>query len=335
MTANLRPMNLGEILDRTIQVYRARFAAFAGLAALPALAMMGLQIANLAWWRLTPELYGRRIFLGYTPQGLVYAIAVYQVSLLLGLLAWPAFSYIASRVCFGEQPTLLSALFWCFARWRSWLWLAVASWGAVLVLPEVVVTGLLIGVVFLLLQVFKVGDSAMTPLGPQMLLAAVAMGWVTFLWLSAALLLAIPAWTLEGLPAIRSLRRSWKLSRGGRMRFIFARFMFAAVAWVLNVSLIWILYLLVFVVLGHLSGWWRFSRVLFYQGGGLLAAAVVSALVGPLFPIATTLFYYDQRIRHEGYDIERMIEAAGLNGPEALPGEHGSFAPSGAEEGLA
>jgi len=75
--------------------------------------------------------------------------------------------------------------------------------------------------------------------------------------------------------------------------------------------------------------------VLFYQGGGLLAAAVVSALVGPLFPIATTLFYYDQRMRHEGYDIERMMEAAGLNGPEALPGEHGSFAPSGAEEGLA
>jgi len=40
-------------------------------------------------------------------------------------------------------------------------------------------------------------------------------------------------------------------------------------------------------------------------------------------------------MRHEGYDIERMMEAAGLNGPEALPGEHGSFAPSGAEEGLA
>lgn len=33
----------------------------------------------------------------------------------------------------------------------------------------------------------------------------------------------------------------------------------------------------------------------------------------PIFPIALTLIYYDQRIRKEGYDIERMMEAAGLN----------------------
>ncbi len=34
---------------------------------------------------------------------------------------------------------------------------------------------------------------------------------------------------------------------------------------------------------------------------------------GPLYPIAVTLFYYDQRIRREEYDIERMMETAGLN----------------------
>jgi hypothetical protein len=32
-------------------------------------------------------------------------------------------------------------------------------------------------------------------------------------------------------------------------------------------------------------------------------------------PIALTLFYYDQRIRLEGYDIERMMDAAGLIAP--------------------
>jgi hypothetical protein len=34
----------------------------------------------------------------------------------------------------------------------------------------------------------------------------------------------------------------------------------------------------------------------------------------PLRPMIT-LFYYDQRIRHEGYDIEWMMNAAGLNPP--------------------
>jgi hypothetical protein len=33
----------------------------------------------------------------------------------------------------------------------------------------------------------------------------------------------------------------------------------------------------------------------------------------PVFPIALTLFYYDQRIRQEAFDIERMMEAAGMN----------------------
>jgi hypothetical protein len=36
-------------------------------------------------------------------------------------------------------------------------------------------------------------------------------------------------------------------------------------------------------------------------------------LVGPVFPIVLTLFYYDQRIRKEGYDIERIMDAAGLS----------------------
>jgi hypothetical protein len=41
--------------------------------------------------------------------------------------------------------------------------------------------------------------------------------------------------------------------------------------------------------------------------------AVIFALLGPIYPIALTLFYYDQRIRHEGFDIEQMMTAAGLN----------------------
>jgi hypothetical protein len=62
---------------------------------------------------------------------------------------------------------------------------------------------------------------------------------------------------------------------------------------------------------------------------GFLAAFVVSVIIGPIFPIALTLFYYDQRIRHEGYDIERMMDAAGLNAPATPPS--GEAAPGAAE----
>ena len=57
------------------------------------------------------------------------------------------------------------------------------------------------------------------------------------------------------------------------------------------------------------------------------------ALAGPLYPIAVTLFYYDQRIRHEGYDIERMMETAGLNTAATLVAEAEPVAEAGVGEG--
>jgi hypothetical protein len=327
-------MNLGEILDRAVQTYRRRFLLFATLSAFPALAMMGLQVANDFWWKITPAKYGRRIFLGLTPQGLVYTVALYQVALLLRLLAWPAFAYLTSRLYFEEQPTLASAFFWCVARWRSWLWMSVASWGIVLVLPEVATAAPVIGIVYLLEEVIKLDDSVMTQLGPQMFLAAIALGWVAFLWLSAAFSLAIPSWTLDNLPVGKSLRRSWTLSRGSRWRIIFARFMPACVGWLLNFSLSFVLFLLVAFVMKGINAW-SYSYRNIYEGIVLLSAAAASTLTGPIFPIALTLFYYDQRIRHEGYDVERMMEAAGLNAPVTSPSGDGPIAPARAEEGQA
>ncbi len=52
----------------------------------------------------------------------------------------------------------------------------------------------------------------------------------------------------------------------------------------------------------------------------LAISGMFSALIAPIFPIAAALFYYDQRIRQEGFDIEMMMDAAGMNAaPEADP----------------
>jgi len=39
---------------------------------------------------------------------------------------------------------------------------------------------------------------------------------------------------------------------------------------------------------------------------------IVEVLITPIYGIGLTLLYYDQRIRLEGYDIERMMEEAGM-----------------------
>ncbi len=41
-------------------------------------------------------------------------------------------------------------------------------------------------------------------------------------------------------------------------------------------------------------------------------SGAVSLLLTPVFPIALTLVYYDQRIRKEGFDIDHLMQTAGL-----------------------
>jgi hypothetical protein len=40
-----------------------------------------------------------------------------------------------------------------------------------------------------------------------------------------------------------------------------------------------------------------------------------------LFPIAVTLFYYDQRIRKEGFDIEWLMQSAEMTEAVAATGD--------------
>ncbi len=47
--ADLRPMSLGEVLDRTFKIYRNHFWLFAGITALPSGVLLLLRVANSAW----------------------------------------------------------------------------------------------------------------------------------------------------------------------------------------------------------------------------------------------------------------------------------------------
>ena len=46
-------------------------------------------------------------------------------------------------------------------------------------------------------------------------------------------------------------------------------------------------------------------------------AFLTNTFVPPIYATGFTLFYYDQRVRKEGYDIERMMHAAGMTEPAA------------------
>jgi hypothetical protein len=166
------------------------------------------------------------------------------------------------------------------------------------------------------------------------------MIFVVILIVGAHLLLAMPAWTLKNLSVRSALRRGRELSRGTRARIIFVRVTAPVLASILDYLLILLPFLLFTVLFKGFGG-----RGFFYRhrlGFNMVADTVVATLIGPVFPIALTLFYYDQRIRHEGFDIERMMGAAGLNPPAPLeladapaPTQADGPTPPAAEEGYA
>jgi hypothetical protein len=117
--------------------------------------------------------------------------------------------------------------------------------------------------------------------------------------------LAVPACTVENLNAGDAIRRSIQLSKGSRGRI----FMLGLLALIIQLGLTGITQGFFIVVgikhHGILPVWMSVMQQ--------FLAFLTNTFVGPIYATGFTLFYYDQRVRKEGYDIERMMHAAGMS----------------------
>ena len=326
MIPNLRPMSLGEILDRTFQIYRSRFPLYASLAAIAAAATMGLEFASYTLWGPYP-LDMLNIFAGFTFGEFASLLGFFHLSLWFQLLIWPCFVFVVSSPFSGDQsaPALSNAIGAGAQSWRGTLGLSTLLLLITLVFPEFVCAILFVGVAALMSEVMGYQEPVMSMVLVPLLLLLCIAGWAAIGWMGAMFYLAVPGKKLEGLSVREALRRGKTLSKGSRAR-LFA-------AWLMPAIFGWILYLAVTRTLPLLRSscaegfvfQFRFFQVATRQGLCALPSAVesirivseagISTLLGPIYPIALTLFYYDQRIRQEGFDIEWMMERAGMIGP--------------------
>jgi hypothetical protein len=330
MTATLHPMNLGEILDKTFQIYRAKFLVFAGIAALPALATAAVQFTSYFLWGTYPQGW-LDVGFGLTTAELGSKLGFYHFSLFFQLLIWPCIAYGTSLSYSSELSTLTlrSALRAGFVGWRGLLGLAALLLLFTLLVPEVICSAVFLAFTYVCSEVLKFNanqmDIVLTPATP---LACIA-GWVGIGWMSAMLGCTIPGRTIEALPVIKSIRRGWRLSKGSRARILIAWLMPAIVGWVLVFIVSRVITLLMPSCASDPSSIIQYqSKAIgaFMESSGwcaspfsaewlrIVSEAAIYTVLGPIYPIAVTLFYYDQRIRLEGYDIECMMKAAGLDG---------------------
>ncbi|GGA73189.1 hypothetical protein GCM10011507_26000 [Edaphobacter acidisoli] len=275
----LRPLSTGEILDRGIYLYRSRFALFIGLSLPPAIISVAGQALRLSLmhWR-----------------GNTYALVLAGIfQIVTAILAWfvlgitqAATSSAVSSIYLGEATSIAAAFGSIVKRWYRYI--AIAIWqvwsGSWLMVLLVVAAGAASGA--------RISWLAVSLL--FLAFASLVYGVIAYIRNS----LAVPASVVESSGVRASIRRSKQLVSGRKGR----------------IFLMFVLVIVLYMVMGMIE--MPFALIIarspmsphtVVEGILLLINFICQVLVAPVSSIALSLFYFDERVRREGFDIEFLL----------------------------
>jgi len=322
MNESLHPSTLGEILDRTVQLYRRNFWLFAGTVALPVavLVAMGAGAGILVF--MVP---------GITRAGLGASAAVLAIAILAALVALPIYlaAYVFSIAGLtqaavsahgGEKLTIRAALASVKPRFWTYLWYLILQSIVVALIP-LAGAGAIIGVIIFLGTLGGGGLASNIAVGFFAVLAGAA-AIVIMIWLALTYSMGVTVCVVEKKTAWESLQRAAQLSKGTRGR-IFVMFLLVIVL-SMAVSMASYFILAAIIAIATAVGGGVQSTTVAAMIGGIIQFVLsfsMQMILAPVTWIALVLFYFDQRIRTEGYDIEMMMAQAGMTQlpPEASP----------------
>jgi len=323
MQTDLRPMSLGEILDRTAQLYRTNFVLFAGIAAVYAGVLLVLNLIQLGSGELFIHLHMTKQLPWVTLSFLVVMLPLIFIG---AGAAVAANNRAVAWVNLGTPATIRGAYLSILPRLGRYLWLMTIV-GFIIYIPFLIL--MIAYFVFLFAYarpkgIFATGGGGSDPQ------AAIVLGLVTFAFFFLAMgavvyaicmglrySLAVPASVVEDLPARKAIRRSIELSKGSRGRIFVLGLLIA----VIQLGLVAITQ--AFFIFAAFAAVRRHGQPsIWLQMTQQIVGFITNSFIGPMYATGLTLFYYDQRVRKEGYDIEWMMEAAGMNAlPVAAEGE--------------
>jgi hypothetical protein len=319
----LRPMSLGEILDRTAQLYRANFVLFAGIFIFYAgwALLMGLLMLGLREWMRAAHLARTLLWLRLSLLGVEWLILFLAAG-----AAVAATNRAVAWVHLGQPATIRGAYQSILPRLGRYLWLMTVTFFLVWTPIVLLYLGFFaVAAHFKVVQKTPFGAGAQTApvdahsmmlFGVLTLIIVLLMipAFVYAVFMALRYALALPACVLEDLKTMKALRRGVELSKGSRGRI----FVLGLLVGIIKVGVVSLAQGFYFIAAFRHHG---------QVGTGLTATAQVigfftNTLLGPIYATGITLLYYDQRVRREGYDIEWMMHSAGLAQmpePERLP----------------
>ncbi len=341
MNEPLRPFTLGEILDRTAQLYRARFLVFLGISLVPTgvtLALAFVVALFVGWWSWSgaASVSAEAGYVLVAVFSIVVALVALPILLAAMALAAAAMTHAVSRVYLGETITIRDAYKTVWRRGWRYGWLAILQAFFIFIAPMIVWTVLVILASVLAALAAKAGMGSIAGgflVGLITVLAIIALvGY--FIWMGLRLSLAFPACVVEQSTAWSAVKRSARLSKSTKGRIFLLFLLVMALGWLLSMAVTIPMTIMIALIpaMNGAQHTQAASIVLVLVMYG--AAFGVQALVKPVYGIALTLFYYDQRIRNEGFDIEWMMMQAGMvPAPQTAP-EPASWLPAAQTKSL-
>ena len=319
MDNRLRPLNLGEILDRTVQLYRRNFWLFVGTGALPVLAALNLAIPAAVLFLIPGIASGDAV----DPAAIVRGVALGVTTIVFLLVYFAAFTFSIAAlteatvsVDRGEKLTIRAALRSSWPRFWTYFWLLLLQIGVVGIAPIGVATALIRQLVYLMT---RPGVDAATSFALGFLVFLVGTAAIgAVVWLALSLAMSMAVCVVEKKTAWESIVRAWRLSQRTRGRIFVLYLLVVALSMAVSMA-------------GYLLAATAGAAAAFVGRGSAVAIALTvvagflyivvglgaQIALAPVPWIALVLFYNDQRVRKEGYDIEWMMQQAGLVPPQA------------------
>ena len=289
----LRPLTTGEVLDRSLSLYRGNFWFCIGLTLFAALVAQVSGLVRVMY-----------VHVRHLPPTIGATTSVFLlISTVVGtVLAYGAHGFVGAGLHWGTASVYLGRPISIGAAVRvaRLHWLRYALLALVQVLTAGWLTLLLYALLFAAILASRGSSSPTTTallVGVLALLAFASAPYSVYRYLQVSL--AMPASVLESLGIRDALRRSKALlpDRKGR---IFVLFLLLGALYLVIRSASGVLSLL--AVRGAIG-------LIVAQLATLLTTFVATMLLQPFYTVALCLFYYDERVRREGFDIEFLLSS--------------------------
>jgi hypothetical protein len=305
---SLSPLGAGDLIDRTIRLYRRHFTTLIRAAAPPVVASaLGSVMLTVGWREVSLADSGA-------------LLALYITLIITGfLLTWTG-NFFFLLVMGGASRNLVLHLLWGEPVAARSIYRSVRArfWGLVLALLIILFFATVVGVPLLFIGTMLVflsiaGAIAATGGGAfgsvLAVLFSVAFSLATlfaYFFIVGRVAYVPQVMLVEGRSVGEAFSRSIQLARGNVRRlsamFLFTSFATYAVLMLLIVPLGWY---------GYLRGVSPFEMneaelPLWYSIGRQVLTQASSILLAPVWMLGLSLLYVDERVRHEGYDIELL-----------------------------